>query len=73
MKLRVDIEKAGSNWAASASDDKILGTVVATGATRSLTIKKFRSALKFHLQGLRKDGQTVPEVTELEVRELIPA
>lgn len=73
MKLEVHLENAGRNWAASAFSEEIFGTVVATGKTRSSTIREFRSALKFHLDGLREDGRAVPTITELEIRELVPA
>jgi predicted RNase H-like HicB family nuclease len=71
MTLDVRIAEAGKNWCASASGPEVNGTVVATGKTRAAALKEFRSALAFHLDGLREDGVEVPEIDGLEVRELI--
>jgi predicted RNase H-like HicB family nuclease len=73
MKLDVRIEDAGPNWCASVSDNAIHGTVVATGATRKAAFAKLRSAIKFHLDGLREDGEDVPAYTEFELCELVEA
>ncbi len=71
MKLKVSLTDAGRNWCASASDGRIGGTVVATGKTHDLAIKKFQSALKFHLDGLREDGQSLANANEIELLELV--
>ncbi len=59
-----------SNWCASVSGKIICGTVVATGATREAAISELRSALDFHLDGLRDDGQKVPLSNEIELSEM---
>ena len=71
MKITVVLEKTPNNWGAFTPDE--IGSVIAVGDTREETIENFREALKFHLEGLREYGQPVPDVTELEVKELIAA
>jgi predicted RNase H-like HicB family nuclease len=56
------IEKAASNLSAYAPD---VPGCVATGVTRQRTIANMRSALEMHIQGLRKDGQPIPEPTTI--------
>ena len=67
--LTVILERAGNNWCAYTPDD--IGVVVATGPTREETIANFRSALKTHLEVMREDGLPTPDVTALEVREMV--
>ena len=71
MTLTVILEQTSRNWGAYTPDE--IGVVAATGQTREETIRNFREALRFHLDGLREDGKAVPEVTALEVRELVAA
>lgn len=71
MKITVVLEKTENNWGAFTPDD--IGSVLAVGDTREETIENFRTALRFHLEGLREYGRPVPDVTELEVKELIAA
>ncbi len=73
MKLEVSIADVGSNWAISASDPAIHGTVAASAATREAALRKFRSALRFHLEGLREDGEDVPAYSDIELPEPIEA
>lgn len=70
MILTVIIEQGVNNWGAYTPDE--IGSVVATGRTREETLDNFRGALKSHLTYLRQQGQSVPEVTELDVQELVP-
>ncbi|MDA1129374.1 MAG: type II toxin-antitoxin system HicB family antitoxin [Chloroflexi bacterium] len=60
MKFMVVLEKAENNWAAYCPD--ILGCI-ATGRTPEETMKRYKSALKIHLQGLQEDGLPTPEPT----------
>jgi predicted RNase H-like HicB family nuclease len=69
MKITVVLEQTKNNWGAYTPDD--IGSVIATGKTREETIENFRSALHFHLEGLRETGLAAPDVTELELRELV--
>ncbi len=71
MKLVVILEEGANNWGAYTPDD--IGSVIVTGATREEVIKQFRSALDFHLRGMREDGLPTPDVTELEIRETVAA
>lgn len=71
MTLTVIVERAGNNWCAYTPDN--VGVVVATGPTREAAIEQFRSALQFHFEGMREDGEAVPQVTQLEIRETVAA
>jgi predicted RNase H-like HicB family nuclease len=71
MKLRVLVEHGDTNWAASCESDEIGGVVVATAATRAEVIAKFRSALRFHLEGVRATGRDVPAIEGIEVLEVV--
>ena len=56
------IEKANGNYSAYAPD---LPGCIATGATIAETEEQMREAIKFHIDGLREDGQPVPEPTSV--------
>lgn len=71
MKLTVMLEKGPSNWGAYTPDD--IGCVIVASKTREEVIRQFRSALDFHLRGMREDGLPTPDVTELEIRETVAA
>jgi predicted RNase H-like HicB family nuclease len=58
MRYAIVIEKAKNNYAAYVPD---LPGCVATGATIEETEKSIREAIEFHVEGLRADGQPVPE------------
>ena len=58
MKYVVLIEKAASNYSAYLPD---LPGCVATGASVEETLTNMRSAVEMHVEGLREDGQAVPE------------
>ncbi len=62
MRYGVVIEKANGNYSAYVPD---LPGCVATGATREEVQQQLREAIRFHIDGLREDGQTVPEPTSL--------
>jgi predicted RNase H-like HicB family nuclease len=54
----VIIEKAERNYSAYSPD---LPGCVATGATIRETLSRMRSAIKFHLEGLKKEGSEIRE------------
>ncbi len=58
MKYAVVIEKAQSNYSAYVPD---LPGCVATGSTVEEVEKEIREAIQFHIEGMRKDGESVPE------------
>jgi predicted RNase H-like HicB family nuclease len=60
MKYAVVIEKAESNYSAYVPD---LPGCVATGTTVSEVEKEIRDAIEFHLEGMRQDGEVIPEPT----------
>ncbi len=60
MQYAVVIEKADHNYAAYVPD---LPGCIATGLTLEETEQQIREAILFHLQGLREDGQPIPEPT----------
>ncbi len=71
LTLTVIIEQAKNNWCAFTPDD--IGVVVATGPTREETLDNFRAALKSHFAAMREQGLSVPNVTQMEVRETMAA
>jgi predicted RNase H-like HicB family nuclease len=54
----VIIEKAERNYSAYSPD---LPGCIATGATIRETLSRMRSAIKFHLEGLKKEGSEIRE------------
>ncbi len=58
MKYAVVIEVAGTNFSAYVPD---LPGCIATGQTMAETENEIRSAIQFHLEGMREDGQPIPE------------
>jgi len=71
MKIRVLVEHGNSNWAASSESDEIGGVVVATAESRAAVLDKFRSALRFHIEGLAAEGRELPQIDGLEVMEVV--
>ena len=59
-QFAIVIEKAALNYAAYVPD---LPGCVATGATLAETEQLIREAIELHLEGLREDGETIPEPT----------
>ena len=57
MRYAVVIENAGPNYSAYVPD---LPGCIATGATVEETERSIREAIEFHLEGMRKDGTTIP-------------
>lgn len=57
MKYAIVIERAGGNFSAYVPD---LPGCVASGDTIEEVELRIREAIKFHLQGMREDGEPVP-------------
>ena len=63
MRYAVVIEKADGNYSAYVPD---LPGCVATGATgEAETECEIRDAIRFHIDGLKQDGQPVPQPTSI--------
>ena len=61
MQYTVLIEHTqGSNYGASVPD---LPGCIATGATREEVERLIREAIELHLEGMRHDGEPIPEAT----------
>jgi predicted RNase H-like HicB family nuclease len=59
MCYAIVIEKAGSNYSASAYVPDLPGCV-ATGTTVEEAEAQIREAIEFHLDGMREDGIAIP-------------
>jgi predicted RNase H-like HicB family nuclease len=57
MRYAVVIEKADGNYSAYVPD---LPGCIATGSTVEAVEEEIRSAIRFHIDGLRADGLPVP-------------
>ena len=62
MRYAVVIEKAEGNYSAYVPD---LPGCVATGVTVAAVEEEIRDAIRFHIEGLKADGATVPEPTTI--------
>ena len=62
MRYAVVIEKADNNYSAYVPD---LPGCVATGDSVEAVEIEIRSAIRFHIDGLREDGLPVPAPTSL--------
>ncbi len=58
MKYLIIIETTETGYSAYSPD---LPGCVATGATREETEQTMREAIEFHLEGLRLEGQPIPQ------------
>ena len=58
MRYTVIIEKTENNYGAWVPD---LPGCVTTGPTVAETLLNMREAIEFHLDGMREDGETIPE------------
>lgn len=58
MRYAIVIERAGKNYSAYVPD---LPGCVATGATREEVESQIREAVEFHLEGMREDGEVIPD------------
>ena len=57
-KFLIVVERAGANFSAYSPD---LAGCVAAGSTREETMTNMRTAIKMHVEGLREDGQAIPD------------
>ncbi len=62
MQYAIVIEKTGTGFAAYVPD---LPGVVATGSTVEECKVEIGEAVRFHIDGLREDGDPVPEPTSI--------
>ena len=62
MRYAIVIEKAEGNYSAYVPD---LPGCVATAATVEAVENEIREAIKFHLDGLKEDGQPIPPPTSI--------
>lgn len=62
MRYAVVIEKAEGNYSAYVPD---LPGCVATGPTVQAIEQEIREAIRFHIDGLKEDGLTVPQPTSM--------
>ncbi|MEX1179444.1 MAG: type II toxin-antitoxin system HicB family antitoxin [Cucumibacter sp.] len=73
MCYAVVIEKAGRNYSACVPD---LPGCIATGATVAEAESEIRSAIRFHIDGLREEGLPVPGpeslAEDLEAKSRLP-
>jgi predicted RNase H-like HicB family nuclease len=60
MRYAVVIERANGNYSAYVPD---LPGCVATGDTVEAVEREIRDAIRFHIEGLKKDGSPVPAPT----------
>ncbi len=58
LRYPIVIEKSRKNYSAYSPD---LPGCVATGATVRQTLSRMRSAIKFHLDGLKREGAAITE------------
>ncbi len=58
MKYAIVIEKAEGNFSAYVPD---LPGCIATGKSVEDVEREIREAIKFHIDGMREDGITIPE------------
>ncbi len=58
MKYVVVLEKTDKNWGAYVPD---LPGCIAVGYTKLEVKKLIREAIEFHLEGLREDGDPIPQ------------
>ena len=58
MRYAIVIEKARKNYSAYSPD---VPGCITTGKTVQQTLNNMREALLFHFEGLREDGQLIPD------------
>lgn len=60
IKIKVDVAWSGSNYCASLSDN-VPGAVVLTAPTYKELKKKVPETLRFHIEGMVANGDSVPQ------------
>jgi predicted RNase H-like HicB family nuclease len=58
MRYTVIVEQGDTSWGAYVPD---LPGCVAAGETREEVLQLIREAIEFHVEGLRQNGEAVPE------------
>lgn len=58
MRYTVIVEQGAASWGAYVPD---LPGCVAAGETRDEVLRLIREAVEFHIEGLRENGEPVPE------------
>jgi predicted RNase H-like HicB family nuclease len=58
MRFTVIVEKGSTSWGAYVPD---LPGCVAAGETREEALQLIREAIEFHLEGLKEQGEPVPQ------------
>lgn len=58
MKVLIIVEETGTGFSAYAPD---YPGCIATGATREEVEREMRAAMEFHVEGLRAQGEILPE------------
>ena len=58
MKYTVVVERTSNNYAAYVPD---LPGCVATASTREQLLEEIREAIEFHIEGMREDGEVIPQ------------
>jgi predicted RNase H-like HicB family nuclease len=68
MKYAVVIEQGESSYGAYVPD---LPGCIATAETREEALKLIHEAIEFHIQGLKEDGEVIPEpASSIEIIEV---
>ena len=62
MRYAIVIEKTATGFSAFVPD---LPGCIATGATRSEVEGEIKGAIRFHIDGMRKDGLIIPQPTSI--------
>jgi len=62
LRYTVIVEKSENNYGAWVPD---LPGCVTTGPTVEETLSNMREAIEFHLEGMREDGDPIPEPTSV--------
>lgn len=68
MKYAIMLDKTDTGWSAYAPD---LPGCVAAGETREETVQLMKEAIEFHLEGMREDGDEIPQPSEVEQVEVL--
>jgi predicted RNase H-like HicB family nuclease len=58
MQYTVIVEQGDTSWGAYVPD---LPGCIAAGETREEVLQLIREAIEFHIEGLRENGEAVPE------------
>jgi predicted RNase H-like HicB family nuclease len=66
----VILEKGQNNWSAHVPD---LPGCIATGDTREEVLRLIREAIEFHIEGMRLNGEVIPEPTTESARVVVAA